>query len=88
MPGYATARFVATVGFYNDGRVGEVFAHPMKSGSDRDIGVQEACIPVSSQFGASIDVIKNAMPRTTDGEPEGAVGKLLDLLASQTAEAA
>ncbi len=30
VPGYGTARFVATVGFYNDGRVGEIFRPPVR----------------------------------------------------------
>lgn len=85
------ARFVATVGFYNDGRPGEIFIHPSKTGSDRDISVQESAIAVSFafQFGVGIGDIRSAMPRTSDGRPEGPVGTLLDLLAqSLKAEAA
>ena len=91
VPGYPSAHFVATIGFYNDGRVGEIFVHPAKSGSDRDIAVQESAIAVSFalQYGADVESVRSAMPRTTSGRAEGPVGTLLDLLANaQKAEAA
>lgn len=91
VPGYATAHFVATIGFYNDGRPGEIFIHPSKTGSDRDISVQESAIAISFalQYGANIDAIRAAMPRTSSGQPEGPAGTLLDILAkAHAAEAA
>ncbi len=82
VPGCAKAHFVATVGFYADGRVGEAFLHPTKTGSDRDISVSESAILLSFLFqrGEKIESVRSAMPRTTDGQPEGPIGKLLDIL--------
>ena len=84
VPGCSNAHFVATVGFYNDGRVGEAFLHATKTGSDRDISVSESAILLSFLFqrGEKIENVRSAMPRTADGRPEGPIGKLLDLLAA------
>ena len=41
VPGQPSQHYVATLGFYPDGRVGEIFIHAAKSGSDRDIAMQE-----------------------------------------------
>jgi hypothetical protein len=84
VPGYSRAHFIATVGYYAPGGgVGEIFIHPQKTGSDRDIVMQEAAIAASFalQYGAQIEDLRKAMPRTTDGQPEGPIGTLLDLLA-------
>ncbi len=87
VPGQPSQHYVATLGFYPDGRVGEIFIHPAKSGSDRDIAMQESAIAASFalQHGCSVDMIRSAMPRTSDGAPEGPLGTLLDRLASTVA---
>ncbi len=85
VPGEPLQHYIATVGFHPDGRVLEVFCHATKTGSDRDICVSEACIAVSFalQNGCAVESVRAAMPRTMSGQPEGPVGKLLDLLAAQ-----
>ena len=74
--------FCATTGHYADGRLGEVFMSAGKLTSATDTAIKEAAIAVSFalQFGASLDDMRRAMPRTTAGEPEGPLGKLMDLL--------
>ena len=74
--------FCATTGYYADGRIGEVFMSAGKLTSQTDTAIKEAAIAVSFalQFGASLDDMRRAMPRTTAGEPEGPLGKLMDLL--------
>ena len=83
VPGYPSQHYVATLGFYPDGRLAEIFLHPCKTGSDKDIAVQESAIAVSFalQHGCAVEMIRAAMPRTTDGRPEGPIGTLLDKLA-------
>lgn len=83
VPGEPLQHYIATVGFFPDWRVGEIFLHATKTGSDRDIAVSEAAIAISFalQFGAPIDALRGAMPRTSGGQPEGPIGTLLDLLA-------
>ena len=80
--------FCAITGHYDDGRIGEVFMSAGKLTSATDIAIKEAAIAVSFalQFGATLDDMRRAMPRKTPvnkddiGEPEGPLGKLMDLL--------
>lgn len=74
--------FEATLGYYQDRRLGEIFLNAGKLTSTADILAKEAAIVASFalQFGASLDDMRAAMPRTTEGEPEGPLGKLMDIL--------
>lgn len=78
--------FEATLGYYQDRRIGEIFLNAGKLTSTADILAKEAAIALSFalQFGASLDDMRRAMPRTTAGEPEGPLGKLMDLLGEQS----
>lgn len=82
VPGYTQQHYVATLGFYPDNRLGEIFIHSVKSGCDRDIAMQESAIAASFalQHGCTVEMIRSAMPRTTDEKPEGPLGTLLDLV--------
>jgi hypothetical protein len=79
--------FQASVGRYGTpmapGRIGEVFLSAGKLTSDTDTAAKEAAIALSFalQYGATIEEIRGAMPRRTDGSPEGPLGALLDILA-------
>ena len=90
VPGYTAQIYCATLGFYNDNRLGEIFVHPTKSGSDRDIALQEAAIAISFalQHGATLETMRLAMPRTSSGAPEGPIGTLLDILVQTMEKAA
>lgn len=86
VPGYTPAHFVATTGHHEDGRLGEVFIHPTKTGSDRDISVQESALLLSFvlQLGGTIEMVRSAMPRSSGGIAEGPIGALLDRMAMDT----
>lgn len=90
VPGYPLHHFTATMGYHADGRLGEVFLHASKTGSDRDIAVSEAAILLSFalQHGVPPEAMRDAMPRTKDGSPEGPVGALLDRILSAKKKAA
>lgn len=81
--------YVATIGYYPDGSVGELFIRAGKAGSDVSISTNETAIAVSMalQHGTPLETIRKAMPRTSDGRPEGAIGTLLDLLSEVEAAA-
>lgn len=76
----------ATIGYYADGRIGEIFLDADKSTSDADRIGKEAAILLSlaAQHGCPIETIRKAMPRNVRGEPEGPLGKLMDLLGEQS----
>lgn len=75
-------RYSASLGFYPDGLLGEVFLYSGKSGTDATIAAMEAAIATSFalQFGATVEAMRAAMPRDENGKAEGPLGCLLDLL--------
>ena len=82
--GKATA-YVATLGFFDDGRLGEIFISSPKVGTDADIAVRDAAILASFalQHGVTVETVRSAMTRDARGRPEGVLGTLLDLLAKE-----
>lgn len=76
-------RYTASVGYYPDDRPGEVFLRAAKSGTHVNIAMIEIAVAVSMalQHGCDLETLRSAMPRTEDGRSEGAMGRLLDLLA-------
>lgn len=73
----------ATVGFYPDGRIGEVFISTAKEGTDLNVATRDSAIALSIalQHGASISTLNQAMSKNHKGEPEGPIGVLLAQLA-------
>lgn len=67
---------------YNNGRLMEVFFHCGKAGSDASILLHEMGIVLSFalQHGCPPLSMREALPRTVEGEPEGPLGTLLDML--------
>ncbi|RWX72598.1 hypothetical protein EOA24_00725 [Mesorhizobium sp. M2A.F.Ca.ET.039.01.1.1] len=80
--------YTATLGFYDDGRIGEIFLSSTKSGSFLDIATRDSAIALSFalQHGARISTMREAMTRDGQGRAEGALGALLDRLAPIEAE--
>ena len=74
--------YTALLGFSPQGRLVEVFFHCGKAGSDANILLLEMGIVLSFalQHGCPPHSMQQAMPRTVEGEPEGPLGTLLDLL--------
>lgn len=72
----------ATVGYYDDGRPGEIFLDSSKSGTDVQVSMRDAAIAISFalQYGAAIEDIRSAFTRRPDGSPEGPLGVLLDII--------
>lgn len=79
--------FHATLGYYPDGKLGEVFLSAGKLTLDADIMSKEAAIALSFalQYGAPIEEIRNAMPRADDGSAQGPIGTLMDIIADDVA---
>ena len=75
-------RYKATLGYYKDGHLGEVFLNAAKLDSTSDIAAREAaiCVSMALQYGAPVETIATAFPRSPDGKPEGPLGTLFDKL--------
>ena len=74
--------FLASVGCYASGDIGEVFLNSTKLSSESDAYARDAAIAISFalQHGATVSEMKRAMTRNSDGNPSSPIGKLLDLL--------
>jgi hypothetical protein len=77
-------RFTVTVGFYPDGRPGEVFTHGIRSGSNLDGLLADACIVVSClmQHGVEPREIADSMGRLGNSEPASIIGAVIDFAAT------
>lgn len=80
------APFVVTVGFYDDGRPGEVFIDGAKSGSDMAATTRDGAILLSLalQHGVPLETIRHAVSRNPDGKASSIVGVVVDKLTEQT----
>ena len=75
--------YAVTVGFYLDGRPGEVFTHGAKVGSTMDAILDDACVLVSLLLQHRIDPasLARSMGRAGDGTtPASILGTLIDLI--------
>lgn len=79
----AMQKYHATVGYYADGRPGELFLNSsQRSGTDVDLSVSEAAIAVSLalQHGCDVTTLRTACLRLSDGSPSTPVGRALDIM--------
>ena len=79
-------RFEVTIGFYPDGRPGEVFTHGAKAGSTMDGLLDDTCILVSRllQHGVTAGDLAGSMGRLGNSEPASVIGAVIDLVAKAT----
>jgi hypothetical protein len=77
-------RFMVTIGFYPDGRPGEVFTHGIRTGSSLDALLADACVVVSCliQHGAEPREFAASMGRLGSAEPASIIGAVVDLVAA------
>jgi hypothetical protein len=78
--------FVCTIGRFSDGRLGEVFVSNHKSNSGADTAARDAAIAcsIALQYGAPLEVIRQALCRDSQGRASGPLGCALDLIAERT----
>jgi hypothetical protein len=77
-------RFHLTVGFYDNGRIGEVWLNGPRPDSALYHITQDACVLISHllQRFASPHALFDSMPRKADGAPASVIGAIIELLAS------
>jgi hypothetical protein len=76
-------RYVATVSFFPDGRLAEIFLSNAKAGSHSDSAAKDSAVvcSIALQHGTPLDVIRKALMRDGQGRPSSPLGVALDLLA-------
>lgn len=74
-----------TTGFYEDGRLGELFVHGAKIGSHTDMMLAEvgALLSIALQHGMPLEEFATNVQRETDGKPATTVGEIIDALAAR-----
>jgi ribonucleoside-diphosphate reductase alpha chain len=78
-------QYVASVGRYADGRVGEIFLSNHRSNSAADTNARDSAIvcSIALQWGADVEVIRKALCRDSQGRASGPLGAVLDLVAGE-----
>ena len=73
---------VITVGYYDDGSVGEVFINGGKSGEVVEAIARDGAVLLSMalQHGATLDTIKHAITRDGQDAPQSIIGVVVDRL--------
>lgn len=73
--------YVAGVGRFDDNALAEVFLNTVKPGSQAETGARDAAIAASLalQHGASVETIRGALTRLSNGNAAGPLGRALDL---------
>ena len=71
-----------TLGFYDDGALGEVFINGGKSGEQVEAIARDAAVILSLalQFGADLANIKSAITRDAQGDAQTIIGVVVDRL--------
>jgi hypothetical protein len=78
-------RFTATISYFEDGRLAEVFLNNHKAGNQSDTNARDGAIILSFalQHGADADAIRRALCRDSQGQALGPVGAVLDIIATE-----
>lgn len=78
--------YTATLGYYDDGRLGEVFLNAGKIGTESNVIARDSAIAISFalQHGCTVEMARTAFTRDADGNAEGPLGILFDMLVEQT----
>jgi hypothetical protein len=82
LTGTTVLHYTATVGYYADGRIGELFLNNHKANSTADTNAREAAIAFSFavQHGADPNAIREALSRDGQDRASGPLGAALDEL--------
>lgn len=71
-----------TLGFYEDGTLGEVFINGGKTGEQVEAIARDGAVLLSLalQYGAELDNIRSAITRDEQGAPSSIIGAVIDQL--------
>ena len=77
-------RYTAGLGYFDDGRLAEIFLNAAKSGTAVETTARDSAVVASLalQHGVPTETIRRAVTRKGNGEASGPLGALLDLLLS------
>lgn len=75
-----------TLGYYKDGRLGEVFIDGGKSGEGIEAIARDGAVllSIALQYGADIETIGHALTRDSQGQPSTVIGAVVDCLTQRS----
>jgi hypothetical protein len=78
-------RYTATISYFADGRLAEIFIGNRKSGSHSDSAAKDSAVvcSIALQHGVPLDTIRRALLRDARGNASSPLGVALDLLAQE-----
>jgi ribonucleoside-diphosphate reductase alpha chain len=79
----AGLRYTCTVGRFSDGTIGEIFLQNHKPASQSDCNARDAAVAASLalQFGCTLEVLRHALLRDSQGRPSTPLGAAVDAIA-------
>jgi hypothetical protein len=86
--GGMAGKFAVTLGYYENGELGEIFINGGKSGEQVEAIARDAAVILSMalQFGARLETIAAAVTRDSQGAPSSIIGAVLDELTRRSDE--
>jgi hypothetical protein len=78
-------RYTISVGYYESGRIGEIFIQNHKQGSQAGLMAADSAVlcSIALQHGVPIETLRHALMRDGRGKPSGPLGVVLDQLAQE-----
>jgi hypothetical protein len=75
-------KYVATVSFFPDGRLSEIFLGNAKAGSHSDSAAKDSAVvcSIALQYGVPLDAIRHALLRDARGVASSPLGAAIDLI--------
>jgi hypothetical protein len=76
-------RYIATISFFPDGRLAEIFLGNAKAGSHSDSAAKDSAVvcSIALQYGVPVDVIRHALLRDSHGVASSPLAAALDVVA-------
>jgi hypothetical protein len=76
--------YIATISFFHDGQLAEIFLNNAKAGSHSDSSARDSAVVCSLalQHGVTVQTIKNALLRDSQGQASSPLGEALDRISN------
>jgi ribonucleoside-diphosphate reductase alpha chain len=75
-------RYIATVSYFPNGQLAEIFLGNGRAGSDIDAAAKDSAVitSIALQHGVPVETIRHALLRDPHGAPASPIGAALDIL--------
>jgi hypothetical protein len=83
--GDQNAEYAVTLGYYDDGRIGEIFIDGAKTGTMMDALARDGAVltSIGLQYGMQLETVRHALTRDRDGKAFTIIGAVIDRILEQ-----